>query len=178
MIGRLKEILPLLGGGYQVTFTLREHPGKIPGDTDLEITAKKPQKKRSLDANAFCWALCSDIGKAITPPVEKEEIYRRAIRAVGVYTPLTMVAWYVDTLREKWEANGTGWFLDVVDAAGIGKKLINLYYGTSTYTAEEMRRVIDWLVDQAEQMEIPIPLSKAEQERLLAQWDRKKGGAK
>ena len=54
-----------------------------------------------------------------------------------------------------------------------GYKLIHMYYGTSTYTADEMRVLIDWLVDQAEQMQIRIPIGKAEQERLLAQWGRR-----
>jgi hypothetical protein len=54
----------------------------------------------------------------------------------------------------------------------MGRKLIHLYYGSSTYTVEEMRVLLDWLVDQAEQMEIQIPLSRKEQERLLEQWGK------
>jgi hypothetical protein len=48
-----------------------------------------------------------------------------------------------------------------------------MYFGTSTYTVEEMRVLLDWLVDQAQQMEIPIPLSKAEQEQMLERWGQK-----
>jgi hypothetical protein len=36
-----------------------------------------------------------------------------------------------------------------------------------------MRVLLDWLVDQAQQMEIPIPLSKAEQEQMLERWGQK-----
>ena len=38
---------------------------------------------------------------------------------------------------------------------------------------EEMKRLLDWLVDEAQQMEIPIPLSKAEEERLLERWGKR-----
>jgi hypothetical protein len=36
-----------------------------------------------------------------------------------------------------------------------------------------MRLVLDWLLDEAEQMQIPIPLSKADEERLLERWGKK-----
>ena len=33
--------------------------------------------------------------------------------------------------------------------------------------------LIDWLVDQAEQMQLEIPLSKAEEDRLLERWGQR-----
>ena len=175
MKGKLKEVLPLSGGEWLVSFTTREHPGKLFDRLKgflLDIDIQRADKKRSKDANAFCWALCSDIGKAITPPVDKEDVYRKAIRAVGVYTPVTVICWDVETIKTRWSSHGIGWFVDVVDEAGIGKKLIHLYYGSSTYTVSEMRLLLDWLIDQAEQMDIPIPISRDEEERLLAQWGK------
>jgi hypothetical protein len=177
MNGKLREILPLTGGEWLVSFTTRENPGKLFSrlkDKLLSIDIKEAARKRSKDANAFCWALCSDIGKAITPPMEKEDVYRKAIRAVGVFTPVTVISWDVETIRKRWGSHGVGWFLDVVDDAGIGKKQIHLYYGSSTYTVEEMRILLDWLIDQAEQMEIPIPMARKEAERLLDQWGKRR----
>ena len=175
MKGKLKEVLPLSGGEWLMSFTTRENPGKLFNRLKgflLDIEMQKVEKKRSLDANAFCWALCSDIGKALTPPMEKEDVYRKAIRAVGVFTPLNVVTWDLQVLVERWSAHGTGWFVDIMDDAGIGRKLVHLYYGSSTYTVQEMRLLLDWLIDQAEQMEIPIPISREEEERLLAQWGK------
>lgn len=142
-------------------------------DAPVTIEIKKAAKSRSRDANAFCWALCADIGKALTPPVDKEDIYRRAIKAVGTYTPVIVVVWDIETIRRRWEQHGTGWFVEVADDAGTGKKMIHLYYGSSTYTVDEMRVLLDWLVDQAQQMELPIPLSKADAEDLLERWGRR-----
>lgn len=176
MIGKLQGLTLNRDGTQNITVTveddfaatfdaLKDHP--------VTVEIKKASKGRSKDANAFCWCLCSDIGKAMTPPMDKEEVYRRAIRAVGVYTPVTVVVWDLATIKRRWESHGVGWFGEVVDDAGTGKKLIHLYYGSSTYTVEEMKRLLDWLVDEAQQMQIPIPLSKAEEERLLERWGKR-----
>ena len=176
MIGRLKELMHLSGGEWVVSFTTGEDPRKMfdrlkNGPVNVDI--KKPSKRRSLTANAFCWALCSDIGKAMTPPLAKEDVYRKAIKAVGVYTPYPLREDKVEAVMERWKGNGEGWFIEVVDNCKTpGYKLIHMYYGSSTYTAAEMKLLIDWLVDQAEQMDIQIPLGKKEQERLLAQWGK------
>ena len=72
----------------------------------------------------------------------------------------------------RWSGHGVGWFVDVMDDAGVGHKMLHLYYGSSTYTRDEMRVLLDWLVDQAEQMGIVPRLSKEEEERVLAQWGK------
>jgi hypothetical protein len=176
MTANLRDAIPLAGGEWLVSFVTRTPPGEwFDGlkDKPVTIEVKRESRKRSLDANAMCWALCADIGKAMTPPVSKEDIYRQAIKAVGVYTPVVVVIWDIETIRRRWEEHGTGWFVEIADDAGTGRKMIHLYYGSSTYTVDEMRVLLDWLVDQAEQMEIKIPLSKADEEKLLERWGTK-----
>ena len=177
MIGKLKDMTMNRGGQWDITFSTPEDFRQSFDDLygkELNIEIKKQSRKRSLTANNFCWALCSDIGKAMTPQLSKEDVYRRVIKAVGVYTPYPLKAEEVETVKQRWLHNGEGWFVEVVDNSKLdGYKLIHMYYGTSTYTADEMRVLIDWLVDQAEQMQIRIPIGKAEQERLLAQWGRR-----
>ena len=176
MKGKLREMLPLAGGEWLVSFVTRTHPGevfdKLKGK-DVDIDVKKFSPGRSRDANAFCWALCSDIGKALKPPLSKEDVYRMAIKAVGVYTPVTLIAWDVPTVLQRWSDHGTGWFAEVMDDAGTGKKLVHLYYGSSTYTVDEMQKLLECLTDQCRQMEIPIPLSKQEEKEMLERWGRK-----
>jgi hypothetical protein len=36
-----------------------------------------------------------------------------------------------------------------------------------------MQRLLEWLKDEAEQMEIPVPLSRAEEKRLLERWGKR-----
>lgn len=176
MTGKLRDLTVNRDGSQNVTVTVTTDFSEAYDamkDHEVNIEIKKASRARSRDANAFCWALCSDIGKALTPPESKEDIYRKAIRAVGVFTEVILYQWDVKTVLRRWSSHGTGWFAEVVDDAGIGKKQVHLYYGSSTYSVDEMRTLLDWLVDQAQQMQIPIPLSKKDEEDLLERWGKK-----
>ena len=176
MTGRLKDLTVNRDGTQNVTVTVAcdfsKDYDRLKGQ-DLSIEIKKATRERSLNANAFCWTVCTEIGKAMIPPLSKEEVYRTAIKAVGVYTPVEVIVWDIETIRKRWEDHGTGWFVEVVDDAGTGRKLIHLYYGSSTYTVDEMRVLIDWLLDLCQQMELKIPLSKKDEEELLERWGRR-----
>jgi hypothetical protein len=176
MTGKLRDLTVNRDGSQNVTVTVNSDFSEAFDrlkDKPVSVEIKKASNGRSKDANAFCWALCSEIGKAMTPPVSKDEIYRGAIKAVGVYMEVPLLAWDIPVVRGRWEGHGTGWFIEIADDAGIGKKLVHMYFGSSTYTVDEMRVLLDWLVDQAQQMEIPIPLSKAQEEELLERWGKK-----
>ena len=176
MEGRLREPFRLSGGEWLMSFTTRGDAGKIYDtlkDLDVDVEIKKHNPKRSKDANSMCWAMCSDIGNAIRPPVPKEEVYRRAIREVGEYEPLPIREDAVETFRRRWAAKGTGWFAEVVDDSKLpGYKLVFAYYGSSTYDTAAMSRLIDFLKQDMENMGLRIPASK-EQEEALAAWGAK-----
>ena len=176
MIARLRDCLRLMGGEWVLSIVTRENPGKLIDklkDTDVNVEIKKVSKPRTRDANAFCWALCTDIGNALTPPLPKEEVYRRAIRDVGEYEPLPIREDAVETFRERWATHGVGWFADVIDNSKLkGYKLVFAYYGSSTYDRERMAKLIDYLKQDAENMGLIIPLSKAEEERMMAAWGK------
>ena len=176
MKGKLREMLPLAGGEWLVSFVTRNHPGELFDrlkGKDVTVEIKKFSPGRSKDANAFCWVLCSDIGRAMTPPLSKEDVYRMAIKAVGVYIDKVLTVWDVETVRRRWESHGDGWIFEVIDEAGAGRKLCHLYFGSSTYTVQEMRVLLEWLTDQCRQMEIPIPLSKEDEKDLLERWGKR-----
>ena len=174
MTGRLKDILRGIDGEWIISFTTRDNPVSLfyrLKDYDLELDIRKAEgKHRSKDANAFCWSLCTLIGNSMAPPVPKEEVYRRAIREVGEYEPLPIKAEAVETFRNRWAQKGSGWFAEVIDDSKIkGYKLVFAYYGSSTYDTASMSRLIDYLIDEAKQMQLPIPASK-EQEEMIKSW--------
>ena len=178
MNGRLKDLTVNRDGTQNVTVTVTSDFAKTFDalkDKEITIEIKAASKGRSKDANASCWALCSEIGRALKPPQDKEDIYRMAIKAVGVYTQTQLLAWDVPKVKQRWESHGVGWFLEIVDDVPglVGHKTIHLYYGSSTYTVEEMRLLLEWLIDQCEQMELPIPLSKKEEAELLERWGKR-----
>lgn len=176
MTGRLRDLTVNRDGTINVTVTVSPDFAKTYDalkDCPVNVEIKKASKGRSKDANAMCWALCSDIGRAMNPPLSKDDVYRMAIKAVGVFTHVAVPCWQVETLMKRWAGHGTGWFAEITDDFSIGSKWVCLYYGSSTYTVDEMRVLIDWLVDQCQQMEIPIPLSKKEEQELLERWGKK-----
>ena len=176
MIGRLKDMMRGMDGEWIISFVTHENPVTMYyrlKDHDVNLEIKKATKHRSRDANAFCWSLCTDIGNALRPPLPKEEVYRQAIREVGEYEPLPIREDAVETFRSRWASKGVGWFADVIDDSKLqGYKLVFAYYGSSTYDTSAMSRLIDYLVDEAQQMDIPIPAS-AEQEEMLKAWGAK-----
>lgn len=176
MIGKFKDLLSLSGGEWLLSFTVREDPRKLIDkikDDVLSIDVKKNSAKRSKSLNDFCWAMCSDIGNALSPPLPKEEVYRRAIRDVGVYEPLPIREDAIDRFSKTWASRGIGWFIEVVDDSKLpGYKKVFAYYGTSTYTTYEMSKVIDYLKQDMENMGLVIPLSKEEERRLMGEWQK------
>ena len=174
MRGKLRDLTMNRDGTQNITVTVqadfRELFDKLK-DKDLDVEIKQHREKRSQDANAFCWALCTLIGNALYPPKPKEDVYREAIRNVGEYEPLPIKENAVETFQRRWAAKGTGWFAEFLDDSKLpGYKLVFAYYGSSTYDTKAMSRLIDHLIDDADQMGLMIPLSKAELERLKNDW--------
>ena len=173
MIGRLKDLYKGQKGEWIMIMSTPEDPRSIYDELngkDVDIEIKKHRNKRSKAANDFCWAMCTEIGNALTPPVPKEEVYRKAIRDVGEYEPLPIKNEAVETFDKRWRERGIGWFIDVVDNSKLeGYKLVFAYYGSSTYDTKSMSRLIDYLVQDARNMGLPIPASK-DQEEMINAW--------
>ena len=173
MEGRLTGFSLNRDGSQNVTVTVAgdfaETYDKLK-DEVVSVEIKKATKKRSKTSNAFLWALCSDIGNTLTPPLPKEEVYRKAIRDVGEYEPLPIKAEAVETFQNRWKDKGVGWFAEVVDDSKLpGYKLVFAYYGSSTYDTVRMHKLIDYVLDEAEQMNLKIPVGK-EKEDLFHEW--------
>jgi hypothetical protein len=102
--------------------------------------------------------------------IPKEDIYRRAIREVGSYTPFPIKEDAVDRFSEIWKSKGVGWFIDIVDDSKLdGYKLIFAYHGSSSYDVKEMTRLIDSLIQDAKAVGVDV-LSEAERTLLLQEW--------
>ena len=123
-------------------------------------------KSRSLNANGYMWVLCDQIAKVIQST--KEEVYRQAVMNVGVFAPICVndVA-YLRTKRV-WESRGMGYILQDV-ARRSNWVLCNAYIGSSEYSSKEMSRLIDELVQEAENVGIDT-ISSKERERLIMKW--------
>lgn len=131
-----------------------------------EVSFTDIKKRRSLNANGYMWVLCDQIAKVIQST--KEEVYRQAVMNVGVFAPICVkdVA-YLHTKRV-WESRGMGYILQDV-ARRSNWVLCNAYIGSSEYSSKEMSRLINELVQEAENVGIDT-ISSKERERLIMKW--------
>ena len=177
MIGKLKDIVFGRNGEQIISFATRtdyseEFDSRKDYDVDIEI--KRHREKRSLDANAYCWILCGKIADKLADDdvkMTKETVYREAIRNIGVYRDFeNLPPDDAKTIRTAWEMLGTGWVTEQVDFSPDGEKVtIRCYYGSSQYNTKQMSRLIDNLVQDAQ--ELGIPTETPEQiEKMKSLW--------
>lgn len=172
MIGKLTGIQRLFGGEWSITFSTREdfstaYDGLKDAPVNVEI--KKAANKRSRDANAFAWVLIDRIAEKMH--LGKSDVYRSAIREIGGVSETVCVRdKAVDRLRSGWEKNGIGWQTETMPSKLPGCTNVVLYYGSSTYDTAQMSRLIDLLIQEAEQLGIPTLRDEATE--LLGKWEK------
>ena len=85
----------------------------------------------------------------------KTEVYRNAIKEIGGVSDAVCVQnSAVNHLRDMWSKKGLGWQSDVMPSKIPGCSVVVLYYGSSEYDTEQMSRLIDYLVQDAEALGI------------------------
>ena len=135
-------------------------------DCDCEVTVKKFRQKRSKNANAYCWQLCGQIGELLN--TSPEDVYRGAIRRVGIYQDIELAPQAAKTMQHVWKAHGIGWITEQVDESENGA-LIRFYYGSSVYNTKQMSRLIDDIVSDAKELGIETKTPE-ELARLKEEW--------
>jgi hypothetical protein len=177
MRGRLVDLSFSLNGKQRLTIELDDDFRKSYAelhDSDVRIKITKYRKRRSLDANAYCWVLIDKIAQATG--VDKTTVYREAIKEIGGVSDIVCVQNdAVDKLREGWQAHGLGWQTDVMPSKIEGCTNVVLYYGSSTYDTKQMSALIDSLVQEAQALGIET-LPPAEIARLNSQWEERQDG--
>lgn len=136
-----------------------------------EYEIKPAKKKRSLDANAFAWALIHEIaGAAGIPPVE---IYRDSLLDVGGTSSVVLLEEKaVETFKRAFIGEHIGRQVETMPSRQEGWITCICHYGSSDFDVHQMSTLIDNLLQDAETLGIETP----EQSRinsLLEEWDAK-----
>lgn len=145
---------------------------KLNPDDEYTVEIKKKSKKRSLNANSYCWLLCQKIALELSKNgyTSKEDVYRKAILDSQQGEPVGIPTNLVDSIVRKWRHNGLGWLAIVDDYERLeGVKRVYLYSGSSTYNVAEMSRLIECLVDECRQLGIAIDPSDYIKS-LITEW--------
>lgn len=142
---------------------------ELKNENKLNLELKKYRKKRSLDANAYCWVLCDKIAKQIGN-ITKEEVYKDAILNIGTFEPMIIEEKAYDNFKRIWERQGLGFLIQEVSKKDKCIK-VHCYYGSSTYDSKEMSLLIDLIVQQAKEIGIET-MPQAELNSLLESWGK------
>ena len=120
----------------------------------IEVKDSRIKNKRSLNANAYAWVLIEKLSKATGE--SRNEIYRAAIKEVGVCNVLLVEAEHVESFIRRFTNMGEGWLAIPCGASPRepNKEVIRVYYGSSVYSTTEMARLIEYLVMECKQQDI------------------------
>lgn len=133
---------------------------------EYEITRKK--KKRSLDANAYAWALIDKIAEATR--MDKTDVYRREIREIGGASEIVCIQEdAAEMMTRIWEKNGLGWQVERLTSKIPGCVNLVLHYGSSAYDTHQMSVFLDQIIQDAKALDIET-LTDRELSLLKEEW--------
>jgi len=170
--GKLNELSFDREGNNRITLTAfsdcRNEFDELYGK-DVDVTIKQARKKRSLQANSYCWMLIDRISEF--SGISKEEIYRENIRDIG---GVSEQVWCNEDsapfIIRSWKSRGLGWQAEKTDEYE-GNVCLTLYAGSSEYNTKQMSVLIDRVVQDAKQYGIET-LTPQELDKMLGRWDK------
>lgn len=138
----------------------------------MELTIKAKRKKRSLQANKYCWVLCEAIADKIGSGINKNDVYRTAIQNAAndsMYDLVKLPRRIAKEMAAAWEKNGIG-CIAVPWSNGYEPWIeYRFYFGSSKYDTAMMGRLLDELISEAENLGIDT-LTPDEKARMM-EWD-------
>lgn len=138
----------------------------------LSIEIKKYRKKRSLDANKYFWKLLQEICEL--QEIDTIEEYKKRVKELGIFRQFKIMTEDVKTFEKIWTDRGIAWFCEIADTDYIGNtefKIINAYYGSSSFNSKQMSRLIDNLVQDCQAVGIETKTPN-EIKALLESWGK------
>ena len=120
-------------------------------DVDIDITIKKHSDHRTLKANAYLWALITEIGNRLR--ISKEEVYEMMLHCYGQGGAVSVQSKYADKFERmnkytevlgESELNGQTW------------KHYRFWIGSHEYNRDEFSILLDGVIQEAKSLDIEI----------------------
>lgn len=109
--------------------------------------------KKSNSSNAYLWVLCDEIAKVIRS--SKDEVYRDVVQKAGKFDILLVPKSIWEKEVNDWKSRGRGWQVEIIEEHKNEIEAF-FYYGTSAYRKDELQALINYVVDTAYELEIPL----------------------
>lgn len=134
---------------------------------EVDISIGKHRERRSLNANAYCWKLCTEIANVLTLQglvVTKEDVYTKALKDYGQSDIVTILS----------KVNAADYFkyYEKISKGIIKDKEYTAYRvfkGSSEYDTREMSILLDGIIADAEELGIHT-ITPEEAEKMKARW--------
>lgn len=131
-------------------------------DKVYDVDIHEPREKRSLNANAYCWVLCTKLANKLR--LSKDEVYQMMLERYGQSTIISVLS----------NINVNGFFKyyrEFGKGHVQGKEFTHykVLKGSSEYNTEEMSILIDGIVSECQDLGIET-MTPAELERLKSLW--------
>ena len=173
MTGKLKDLTINRDGTQNVTVTVssdfRNEFDRLKNNT-VSVEIKKYSRKRSLDANAYCWALIGKIAE--NQNISKNEVYRKEVLDHGAFRVHCLENKEVEASCRDWCSFGLGFQVEPFQSKIPGCTNVIFYKGSSYYTTQEMAKLIDGIIQDAENLGIPT-ITKEQEQELINKWGKK-----
>ena len=170
MRGRLKDLTFNGDGTQNITVTVGANFREafdLLKDKDVTVEIKKASNRRTNNQNAFAWSLIDQIAAAKHEKIST--IYREALRDVGgISTMVGMKDEAIPVFREGWEKGHLGRQVEIIPGSTKpGWSNVKIFFGSSEFDTEQMSRLIDNLIQDAESLGIPT-ITEKELERMFS----------
>ena len=174
MICKLRECLRLRSGEWICSFSTTENPELLFDDlhdVPVKVEMKKASKARSLSAHAYAWVLIDKISEKTG--INQTDVYRAAIREIGgVSTLLGMKDEAIPVFTENWQRGHLGRQVEIIPGSSKpGWSNVRVFYGSSEFDSQQMARLIDSLIQEAEGLGIGTYPEKQVQE-MITRWGK------
>lgn len=149
-----------------------EYIEQLKNQDKLNIELKKYRKKRSNNANSYFWKLLGEYCEEKN--VDTIEEYKERVKRLGIFRQFKIEKDNISTFEKMWTAQGTAWFCEILDTDFVGDtefKIINAYYGSSSFNTKQMSRLINDLVEDCKGVGIETK-PEEEIESLLKEWNK------
>nr|DAS67796.1 MAG TPA: NinB protein [Caudoviricetes sp.] len=142
-------------------------------DKTKKYEVKEVKKKRSVNANNYFWKLLQELCEL--QDLDAIEEYKKRVKELAIFRRFRIETKDVKTFEIMWQDKGIAWFCEIADTEYISNvefKIINAYYGSSSFNSKQMSRLIDGVVQDCKAVGIETK-SEAEICSLLKEWDKR-----
>jgi hypothetical protein len=166
-------------GQFQIAFTVNEpsaigHVDNIKDCEKLSINVEEYRDNRSKNANRLLWNCLSKIAVAMTPPVDKWDVYLEMLKRYGKFTYICVKPNMVEAMKKQWRETEV---IGDIDINGTKAVQLLCYFGSSTLNTKEFSVLLDGVISEMAEMGLQTPTSQ-EMQMALEKWEKMQKGKK